>query len=234
LKELRSGGFVVVFTSDGSRQGELPRLRYDAGIPLARISAHEGASMTTTIDTIITEAKKRMKTSLETLRKELATVRTGRANPSILDTIQVEYYGSHMPLNQIAGISVPEPSMLMIQPFDKGAMKAIEAAILKSELGLNPGNDGNVIRLPIPALTEERRKELTRVVNRMGEEIKTAIRNVRRDANDDIKKLEKNKDAHISEDTAKTALDDTQKLTDQFIKEVEETVKHKDAEILKV
>ncbi len=190
--------------------------------------------MTATVETIISEAKKRMKSSIETLRKELATVRTGRANPSILDTIQVEYYGSHMPLNQIAGISVPEPSLLVIQPFDKGAMKAIETAILKSELGLNPGNDGNVIRLPIPALTEDRRKELTKVVNRMGEEIKTAVRNVRRDANDDIKKLEKNKDAHLSEDSAKTALDDIQKLTDQIIKEVEETVKHKDAEILKV
>ncbi len=187
-----------------------------------------------TIDTILTETKKRMKSSMETLKKELATVRTGRANASILDTIQVEYYGSHMPLNQIAGISVPDSSTLVIQPFDKGAIKAIETAILKSELGLNPANDGNVIRLPIPALTEERRKELTKVVNRMGEEIKTAIRNVRRDANDDVKKLEKNKDAHISEDAAKTALDDIQKLTDSFIKEVEDTVKHKDAEILKV
>jgi len=187
-----------------------------------------------TVDTILAETKKRMKSSMETLKKELATVRTGRANASILDTIQVEYYGSHMPLNQIAGISVPDSSSLVIQPFDKGAIKAIETAILKSELGLNPANDGNVIRLPIPALTEERRRELTKVVNRMGEEIKTAIRNVRRDANDDVKKLEKNKDAHISEDAAKTALDDIQKLTDAFIKEVEDTVKHKDAEILKV
>ncbi len=187
-----------------------------------------------TVDTILTETKKRMKSSMETLKKEMATVRTGRANASILDTIQVEYYGSHMPLNQIAGISVPDSSTLVIQPFDKGAIKAIETAILKSELGLNPANDGNVIRLPIPALTEERRRELTKVVNRMGEEIKTAIRNVRRDANDDVKKLEKNKDAHISEDAAKTALDDIQKLTDAFIKEVEDTVKHKDAEILKV
>ncbi len=187
-----------------------------------------------TVETILTEAKKRMKSSMETLRKELSTVRTGRANPSILDNIQVEYYGSLMPLNQIAGISVPDSSMLAIQPFDKGAMKAIETAILKSELGLNPGNDGNVIRLPIPALTEDRRKELTKVVNRMGEEIKTAIRNVRRDANDEIKKLEKNKEAHLSEDAAKTALDDIQKLTDAFIKDVEETTKSKDAEILKV
>ena len=190
--------------------------------------------MTMTVETILAEAKKRMKASLETLHKELATVRTGRANASILDAVQVEYYGTHMPLNQIASVSVPEPCMLLIQPFDKGAMKAIETAILKSELGLNPANDGNVIRLPIPPLTEERRKELTRVVNKMGEEIKTAIRNIRRDANEDVKKLEKDKNAHLSEDAAKKALDDIQKLTDQFVKEVDETVKHKDAEILKV
>ncbi len=186
------------------------------------------------LDSILQETKKKMKASLETLKKDLATVRTGRANASILDTVQVEYYGAHVPLNQMGTVSVPDSSMIQIQPFDKSAIKAIETAILKSELGLNPANDGNVIRLPIPALTEERRKELTKVVNRMGEEIKTAIRNVRRDANDDIKKLEKNKDAHISEDAAKTALDDIQKLTDQFIKEVEEAVKHKDAEIMKV
>lgn len=190
--------------------------------------------MTMTVDTILAEAKKKMNASLETLKKELATVRTGRANASILDSIHVEYYGAHMPLNQVAGVSVPEPSMLVIQPFDKGAMKAIETAILKSELGLNPANDGNVIRLPIPALTEERRKELTKVVNKMGEEIKTAIRNVRRDANEDVKKLEKDKNVHLSEDAAKKALDDIQKLTDQMIKHVEETVKHKDAEIMKV
>lgn len=186
------------------------------------------------VDNIISEAKKRMKVSMETLRKELATVRTGRANSSILDTIQVEYYGSNMPLNQLAGVTVPDSSTLVIQPFDKGSIKAIETAILKSELGLNPANDGNVIRLPIPALTEDRRRELTKVVNRMGEEIKTAIRNVRRDANDHLKKLEKDKAAGVSEDMAKKALDDIQKLTDAHIKEVEETIKHKDVEIMKV
>lgn len=190
--------------------------------------------MTANLDTILAEAKKKMKASLETLKKELATVRTGRANPSLLDTIHVEYYGSTMPLNQLAGVSVPEPSMLVIQPFDKGAMKAIETAILKSDLGLNPANDGMVIRLPIPPLTQERRKELTKVVNKMGEEIKTAIRNVRRDANEEVKKAEKDKALHISEDAAKKALDDIQKATDQAIKEVEETIKHKDAEIMKI
>jgi len=185
-------------------------------------------------ETILTDAKKKMKVSIETLKKELATVRTGRANSSLLDTVQAEYYGSMMPLSQLASISVPEPSMLVIQPFDKGAIKAIETAILKSELGLNPANDGTVIRLPIPPLTEERRKELTKVVHRMAEEIRTAIRNVRRDANDDIKKLEKDKTAPLSEDVAKKTLDQIQKATDEAIKDVEEIVKHKDAEIMKV
>jgi len=190
--------------------------------------------MTVSVDSIIEDTKKKMKQSMETLRKELATVRTGRANPSILDTVQVEYYGSTMPLNQLAGVSVPEPSCLLIQPFDKGAMKAIETAILKSDLGLNPANDGVVIRLPIPSLTEERRKELTKVVHRMGEDIKTAIRNVRRDQNENIKKLEKDKASGLSEDAAKKALDQIQKATDGFIKEVEDTVKHKETEIMKV
>ena len=190
--------------------------------------------MTMTVDAILAETRKRMKSSIETLKKEMATVRTGRANAGILDTIQVEYYGSNMPLNQIAGVSVPEASMLVITPFDKKAIKAIETAILTSELGLNPANDGNVIRLPIPPLNEERRRELTKVVSRMGEEIKTAIRNVRRDANEDVKKLEKDKTAPLGEDAAKKALEQVQKITDETIKEIEEIVKHKEAEIMHV
>ena len=189
---------------------------------------------TATADMIYAEAKKRMKTSVETLKKEMAAIRTGRANASILDTLHVEYYGAAMPLSQIASVSVPEPSMLMIAPFDKTAIKAIETAILKSDLGLNPGNDGNVIRLPIPALTQDRRKDLTKLVNKLGEEIKTAIRNVRRDANEDVKKLEKDKQNPLSEDAAKKSLEQIQKLTDDSIKEVEEIVKHKDAEIMKI
>jgi ribosome recycling factor len=185
-------------------------------------------------DAIYAEAKKRMKTSIETLKKEMSGIRTGRANASLLDSIHVEYYGASMPLTQIASISVPEPSTLMIAPFDKTAIKAIEHAILKSELGLNPANDGNVIRLPIPALTQERRKELTKLVNKLGEEIKTAIRNVRRDANEDVKKLEKDKQNPLGEDAAKKSLDLIQKLTDDSIKDVEEIMKHKDAEIMKV
>jgi ribosome recycling factor len=190
--------------------------------------------MTATVDTILAETKKKMKTSLETLKKEMATVRTGRANAGILDTIHVDYYGTSMPLNQIAGVSVPEPSMLVITPFDKKAIKAIETAILKSELGLNPANDGVVIRLPIPPLNQERRKELGKVVSRMGEEIKTAVRNVRRDANEDVKKLEKDKHAPLSEDAAKKALELIQKATDETIREVEDTVKHKEAEIMQI
>ena len=190
--------------------------------------------MAISMDSNIEDTKKKMKQSIETLKKEMATIRTGRANPSILDTVQVEFYGSMMPLNQLAGISVPEPSCLLIQPFDKTSIKAIETAILKSDLGLNPANDGSVIRLPIPALTEERRKELTKVVHRVGEEIKTAIRNVRRDHNENIKKAEKDKSAGISEDAARKALDQIQKITDEFIKEVDDVVKHKEAEIMKV
>ncbi len=190
--------------------------------------------MTATVDTIIAEAKKRMKTSIETLKKEMSTIRTGRANASILDTLHIEYYGATMPLSQIASVSVPESSTLMISPFDKTAIKAIETAILKSDLGLNPGNDGNVIRLPIPPLNEERRRDLVKVVHRLAEEIKTAIRNVRRDANDQVKKLEKEKALGVSEDTAKKTAEEIQKLTDARVKEVDEAVKHKEAEIMKV
>ena len=189
---------------------------------------------TANAETIYAEAKKRMKTSVETLKKEMAAIRTGRANASILDTLHIEYYGASMPLSQLASVSVPEPSMLMIAPFDKTAIKAIETAILKSDLGLNPANDGNVLRLPIPALTQDRRKDLTKLVNKQGEEIKTAIRNVRRDANEDVKKLEKDKQNPLSEDAAKKSHDIIQKLTDDSIKEVEEIVKHKDAEIMKI
>lgn len=187
-----------------------------------------------TPETILQETRRRMHGSLEALKKEMATIRTGRANASLLDNVHVDYYGSVVPVNQMATVSVPEAGMLVVQPFDKSAIKAIETAILKSELGINPGNDGNVIRLPIPMLTEERRRELVKVLHRLGEEIKTGVRNIRRDANEDVKKLEKDKDAHLSEDVAKKLLDDIQKITDAHIKEVDEAMKHKEAEILKV
>ena len=186
------------------------------------------------IETIQSDAKKRMHGAIETLKKEMATIRTGRANASMLDTVHVEYYGTKTPLNQVATITVPESSMLVIQPFDRSAIKAIETGILESQLGLNPSNDGVVIRLPIPALNEERRRELVKVLHKLSEEIKTSIRNVRRDANDHVKQLEKNKDAHLSENAAKKALDDIQKLTDGQIKEVDDMVKHKEAEIMKI
>ncbi len=186
------------------------------------------------LDRILADAKKKMHASVETLKKELATVRTGRANASLLDTVQVEYYGAMVPLNQMGSVTVPDPAMLQIQPFDKSAIKAIETGILQAQLGLNPSNDGNVIRLPIPALTEERRKELVKATHKMAEDIKTAIRNVRRDANDDVKKLEKDKTSGFSEDMAKKAMEDVQKLTDQHVKEVEDALKHKEAEIMKI
>ena len=188
--------------------------------------------MSANVETILAETRKRMKSSIETLKKEMATVRTGRANAGILDTLHVDYYGSMMPINQIAGVSVPEASMLVIAPFDKKAIKAIETAILKSELGLNPANDGNVIRLPIPPLNEERRRDLSRVVSRMGEEIKTAVRNVRRDANDDLKNAEK--DAVISQDELKRMTDEVQKLTNEAIKRIDEALKTKEQEIMQV
>ena len=190
--------------------------------------------MTASVESILVEARKRMHSALEALKKEVATVRTGRAHTGILDTLYVDYYGSILPLSQIAGTSAPEASMLIITPFDKKAIKAIETAILKSELGLNPTNDGTVIRLPIPALNEERRRDLARVVSRMGEEIKTAIRNIRRDINEDIKKMGKDKLTPISEDAAKKGLDLVQKATDEAIKEVEEIVKRKEVEIMRI
>lgn len=187
-----------------------------------------------TPDAILQETKRRMHASVEALKKEMGTIRTGRANASLLDNVHVEYYGAVVPVNQMGSISVPESGLLVVTPFDKSAIKAIETGIMKSELGITPSNDGTVIRLPIPMLTEERRKELVKVLHRLGEEIKTGVRNIRRDANEDVKKLEKAKENHISEDVAKKTLEDIQKVTDAHIKEIDEAMKHKEAEILKV
>jgi ribosome recycling factor len=180
----------------------------------------------------IHEAEERMKKSLELLRKEYATLRAGRANPSILDKIQVEYYGTPTPLNQMANISAPEPRLLTIQPWDKSVIGQIEKAILKSDLGLNPSNDGNIIRIAIPQLTQERRGELVKVVKKKAEETKVSIRNVRRDTNDKIKSLEKSKT--VSEDEAKKGQDDAQKMTDKYIKEVDRVLEVKEKEIMEV
>jgi len=176
------------------------------------------------------EVAKRMNVALDHVKHELAGVRTGRATVGILDSVHVEAYGSRMPLNQVAGLSVPEPALIVAQPFDPSQLSAIEKAIRASDLGLNPSNDGKVVRIPIPALTDERRKELSRHVHKLTEDGRNSVRMVRRDANERLKKLLK--DHKISEDDEKKGLDDVQKLTDGFIKQIDETQKKKDADLL--
>ena len=184
------------------------------------------------IDVIKQDAEERMNKAIAALKKEYAAIRTGKASPALLDRITVEYYGVETPLNQMAGVSAPEARMLMIQPWDKSSLGSIEKAILKSDLGLTPNNDGSVIRLIIPQLTKESRKELGKKVKKLGEDSKVAIRNIRRDANDEIKKLEKAKE--ITEDDSKAAQEDIQKLTDKFVAEVDKTAANKDAEIMEI
>src|SRR5580765_8563085 len=176
------------------------------------------------------ESTKRMNVALEHVKHELAGVRTGRASVTMLDGIHVEAYGSRMPLNQLAGLSVPEPSLIVAQPFDPSQMKAIESAIRASDLGLNPANDGKVIRIPIPSLTEERRKDLSKHVHKLSEEGRNSVRQVRRDANERLKKLLK--DHKISEDDEKKGLDEVQKITDHHIKQIDDLQKKKDSELL--
>lgn len=181
---------------------------------------------------ILDQAKDKMDKSISAYTRELASIRAGRANASLLDRISVDYYGAPTPINQLAGVSVPEARLLVVTPYDKTILGEIEKAILKSDLGITPTNDGNVIRLAIPALTEERRKELVKVVKKEAEEAKIAIRNVRRDANDDLKKLEKN--GEITEDNLRGYNDDIQKLTDDFIAKIDDLAKEKETEILSV
>jgi ribosome recycling factor len=176
------------------------------------------------------EVKHRMDAGLERVRRELANVRTGRASTGMLEVVHVEAYGTKMPLNQVASLSIPEPSLIVAQPFDPSLMGAIEKAIRASDLGLNPANDGKVVRIPIPPLTDERRKELSRHVHKLAEEGRNALRSVRRDANDRLKKLLK--DHAISEDDERRGLEEVQKITDQHIKMVDELQKKKDAELL--
>ena len=176
------------------------------------------------------EVKTRMDAAIERVRKDMAGVRTGRATVSLLDGIQVEAYGSKMPINQVATLSVPEPAMIVAQPFDPSLMGAIEKAIRASDLGLNPANDGKVVRIPIPALTEERRKELSRHVHKQAEEGRNTVRQVRRDANDRLKKLLK--EHKISEDDERKGLDQIQKATDEHVKAIDELQKKKDQELL--
>ncbi|MFZ1916748.1 MAG: ribosome recycling factor [Terriglobales bacterium] len=176
------------------------------------------------------QLKTRMDKAVEDFRREMAATRTGRANVHMLDTVSVDYYGSQMPLNQIATIHAPEPQMITVQPFDPSAMQNIEKAVRSADLGLNPMNDGKMIRVPVPALTEERRKEMVKHLHRILEEHRTAIRNVRRDGNDAIKKAMKDK--KITEDDEKRSLDEIQKLTDDEIRKMEEMSKGKEKEVL--
>ncbi|MFN7984539.1 MAG: ribosome recycling factor [Vicinamibacterales bacterium] len=176
------------------------------------------------------EVSKRMNATLEHVRHELAGVRTGRASVTILDPVHVEAYGTKVPLNQVAGLSIPEPALIVAQPFDPSLLGAIERAIRVSDLGLNPANDGKVVRIPLPALTDERRKELSRHVHKLAEEGRNQIRQARRDANDRLKKFLK--DHAISEDDEKKGLDEVQKLTDSIIGKVDEMQKKKDHELL--
>ncbi|HUV56130.1 MAG TPA: ribosome recycling factor [Dehalococcoidales bacterium] len=184
------------------------------------------------VNPTLLSTEEKMRTSIGILKKELSTIRTGRATPALVEHLKVEYAGVPVPLNQIAGISAPGANLLVIQPWDRGGLRSIEKAILKAELGLNPTNDGNLIRINIPPLTEERRQELIRVVRRMIEERKIIIRNLRREAVNELKNLEKSKD--ISQDEHKRALDQLQKLTDSFIADAEQIGRDKEAELLEV
>jgi ribosome recycling factor len=179
---------------------------------------------------LFNEVNKRMNAATEHVRHELSGVRTGRASVAILDSVHVEAYGSKMPLNQLAGLSIPEPALIVAQPFDPSLLGAIEKAIRASDLGLNPANDGKLVRIPIPSLTEERRKELSRLVHKLSEEGRNGVRLIRRDANERLKKLLK--DSKISEDDEKRGLDEVQKITDQHVKLIDELQGKKDADLL--
>ena len=176
--------------------------------------------------------EERSKKTISVLKEDLNTVRAGRANPALLDKVLVDYYGTPTPLKNLSNISVPDPRTLLISPFDPKSIHEIEKAINIANIGINPSNDGKCVRLVIPQVTEERRKELTKTVKKMGEDCKVAIRNLRRDANDDLKKLEKNHE--ITEDNLKKALDDVQKATDKTIKEIDQVVAEKEKEIMEV
>ena len=182
------------------------------------------------LKTLFVEVHKRMKTALDHLQHEFGGVRTGRASVTILDGVHVEAYGSKMPLNQLAGLSIPEPTLIVAQPFDPSQLGAIEKAIRNAGLGLNPANDGKVVRIPLPSLTEERRKELSKHVHRLSEEGRNSVRQVRRDANDRLKKLLK--DSKISQDDEKKGLDEVQKITDNHIRNIDDLQKKKDGELL--
>ena len=190
-----------------------------------------GAGMSA-IDDFLADAKRRMDRSIEATHQEFNSIRTGRASPGLLDRISIDYYGTPTPLNSLASIAAPEPRLLTVQPFDPGSMKAIERAIQESDLGLTPSNDGKMIRLPIPALTEERRKELVKIVRRVGEDGKIAIRNVRRDVLQHLRELVVN--GEVGDDEERRAEQQVQKVTDEHTKSIDDLLKVKEAEIMEV
>lgn len=178
----------------------------------------------------IAEAKKRMEEAVEATRREFATVRTGKASPALLDTVRVDAYGGKMPLNQVANISTPDAGLLVVQPYDQNLLEPIERAIMEADLGLNPSNDGTLIRVPIPALNEERRKEYVRLLHKMAEEGRISIRHARHAANDAIK--EKMREHEIGEDQGHRELETIQELTDTYIKRIDESLEKKEKEVL--
>jgi ribosome recycling factor len=178
------------------------------------------------------KARQRMDSALEALRREFASVRTGKASPALLDSVRVEAYGSKVPLNQVGTVAAPEPRLLTITPWDKSLLKEIDRGLRESDLGLNPSNDGTIIRVPIPALTEERRREFVKHLHKMAEEARVAVRQARKDANDDVKARQKKEG--LSEDDIRREQDKVQKLTDQYIGKVEEILKGKEAEVMEV
>jgi ribosome recycling factor len=178
------------------------------------------------------EAQAQMEKALEALRRDFTGVRTGKASPALLDSVRVDAYGSRMPINQVASVSVPEPRMLIVQPWDKSLLQAVEKAIRSAELGLNPASDGNVLRVPIPMLNEERRREMVRLLHKLAEEGRVAIRHVRQESNKEIKAKEH---AHeLGEDAARRAMDEIQKLTDEYIGKIDQQLKLKEEEVLEV
>lgn len=184
------------------------------------------------IEQIKKQAEEKMTKAVQVLKKDLLTLRAGRANPAVLDKVLVSYYGSELPINQVANISTPDPRSIVVEPWDKSILSDVEKAITKADLGLTPLNDGKLIRIKIPPLTEERRNELIKVARKMGEEAKVAIRNIRRGANDELKKAEKN--GEIPEDLARRGQEEIQKITNRYIEDVDKTVTAKEKEMLEI